>query len=349
MRFFPLKGVRCVLPLANGTVYAVAGGWLWRLDPGGTEFVGGFSTRRWKPGEMVTNIPKTATYADLVEDRGRSLVGVRAVGTVANPWWRGYEVDTLQRASEYWQYEHVLGGGAHMITGYWTVVDTHKPPPRIVFFGGPPRIGDGDPVTFRGSFPLLPEGEPAPFLLNYFTDGTTALVAVTTSDHDLAMFAGTSADYAIPSQVHLYAINLVDGCRGGPFPCFDKSDTGDLSESHAFAFPTTPGLVVGRAWNDYTVEDGTDFTQLRLWRPNDDCVELDPPDGTVSVFDVHPFDFQKIAISRRLPNRARPYLAVGNAQYAFDKCSSPVGARFAPDGMTLWYWTRNALVAFDVD
>ena len=52
---------------------------------------------------------------------------------------------------------------------------------------------------------------------------------------------------------------------------------------------------------------------------------------------------------RRLPNRARPYLAVGNAQYAFDKCSSPVGARFAPDGMTLWYWTRNALVAFDVD
>ncbi len=315
MRVFPLVGVKAVLPRPDGSVYAVAGGQLWRLPPGGENF----QTQIRLRGNVTC--PKTATYMDWVEVGGVPVVGVRAVGTAKNPWWRGYDpgnLFVLPIGSD--RYTHQLGGDFQLLAGR-----------------------------------RLCPGEPGSELVDYFTDGRNALVAVRVKADRTRYDVDDAATLHELNQVDLYAVDLAAGDTGGPFPCFEPPLHTLASTDQSFAVPTTPGLVTGvmPVAFDY-FSTGDEIEQLKLWRPNEDCVPLTVPGETARVFDVHSYDFKKVAVClyREPAERARSrrtVLGVGDKAYAFDGNRGPFGARFSPDGLTLWYWTRNVLVAFDVD
>lgn len=84
-----------------------------------------------------------------------------------------------------------------------------------------------------------------------------------------------------------------------------------------------------------------------LVRPDGTKVPLTLQNNHDRIFDVRPLDLLTAGVTPDV--RGHNVLTVGSNRYDFHKRGKIRGARFAPDGLSLWFWTNKNLYAMDLD
>lgn len=149
------------------------------------------------------------------------------------------------------------------------------------------------------------------------------------------MLHTTPASYADRYVARLTVYDKASEAFGGDFPVFDVPVIGPTGRRR-------PGLSVSSA--GLVADDGHETT---LWRCGEERVVLARPQYAHQLFDVNPVTHEVAGVMNTGPSKN--LLVVGQATYDFHKRGKVVGARFSPDGMSLWFWTTENLYHIDVE